>query len=423
MRRVAVAYLTSHFLSLLGNGVAAVALPLIVLQITGSPLSMGVIATSAAVPAVLIGLAAGFVLDRWNRRTVSVTSDLISAAAVAALPVVDMIWGLELWWFVVLGIAGAFGDVPGMTAREVLVPAVARRSGVALERLVGIRQTLTSASLIIGPALAGSLVALLGPSAVFFITAATSASAALLTLVIPRADGRVPEESQVSQTPWQQVTGGLVVLRRSRFLTATIVLVVGLATVAGGLQGLVLPLHFSLIARPEILGLVLTSMAAGMLVGGVVFSTLATRLRRRTWLLAGFVTLTLGFATMSTLASVPVVFAGAVVVGLSNAVLGATLGVLLVEKTPDRVRGRVLALQNTALLLAAPLGIAGAGVVAELATPSAAGFAVTGVWVLALVVVLATRSLQDVDRVVDVERAEPGGPAGRPARAETAADA
>lgn len=59
MQSVAVAYLGSHFLSLLGNGIAAVALPLIVLQSTGSPLSVGAVATATALPALLVGLCAG----------------------------------------------------------------------------------------------------------------------------------------------------------------------------------------------------------------------------------------------------------------------------------------------------------------------------------------------------------------------------
>lgn len=405
MRIVAASYLASHFLSLLGNGVVAVAFPLIVLQITGSPLSMGAISAATAIPAIAIGLVAGIVIDRWNRRNISVASDLISAASVAALPLVDAIWGLELWWFIVLGIIGAFGDVPGGTAREVLVATVSQRSGIPLERLVGIRQTLTSAALVIGPALAGTLVALLGPSTVFFVTAALSASAALLTLVIPRAAGVVTQDPSTRETPWQQITGGIKVLRHSRFLVATIVLIIGLTTVGGGLQGLVLPLHFSILGRPEILGLVLTTMSAGMLAGALVFAVMGTRVTRRVWLTIGFSFLTIGFIGMSTLASLPVIFGSALVVGISNAMLGGVLGVLQVEKTPDRARGRVLALQNTALQLAAPIGIGGSGIIAELASPAIAGLAMSAVWVLALTIVLATRSLHNLERQEDLQNA------------------
>ncbi|MHA6630312.1 hypothetical protein ACU61A_33135 [Pseudonocardia sichuanensis] len=69
MSRTVVIYLTSHLFSLLGNGVAAVALPLIVLQATGSPLGSAALAAATAVPAVAVGLLGGMVIDRINRRT------------------------------------------------------------------------------------------------------------------------------------------------------------------------------------------------------------------------------------------------------------------------------------------------------------------------------------------------------------------
>lgn len=191
MPLLALVYLASHLMSLLGNGIAAVALPLIVLQTTGSPLGTATVAAATAVPAVLVGLLSGVVIDRINRRTASVVSDVISAAAVAALPLVDLVWGLNLAWFIVLGIVGSFGDVPGTTAREVLGPMVARHAGLDLTRVVGLRQAVTSAALVIGPATAGVLLATFDASSVLWITAMTSAVAALLTRTLPRRLGEV----------------------------------------------------------------------------------------------------------------------------------------------------------------------------------------------------------------------------------------
>ena len=90
MRLVPVAYLVSYLLSLLGNAIAGIALPLIVLQTTGSALGAATVAAATAVPAVLAGLFMGVVIDRVNRRTSSVLTDLISAVSVAALPVVSL---------------------------------------------------------------------------------------------------------------------------------------------------------------------------------------------------------------------------------------------------------------------------------------------------------------------------------------------
>ncbi|MGB7425123.1 MAG: MFS transporter, partial [Ornithinimicrobium sp.] len=121
MRLLPTVYLASYTLSGLGNSVAAIVLPLVVLQTTGSALAAGTVAAATVVPAVLAGLLMGVVIDRINRRTSSVITDLISAAAMFALPVVDMITGLSVGWFVLFGIIGAVGDVPGITAREALL--------------------------------------------------------------------------------------------------------------------------------------------------------------------------------------------------------------------------------------------------------------------------------------------------------------
>ncbi|MEH3089035.1 MAG: MFS transporter, partial [Microbacterium arborescens] len=190
MRTAPVAYLASYLLSLLGNSIAGIALPLIVLNVTGSVLGAGVVAAATAVPAVLAGLFMGVVIDRIDRRTASVVTDLVSAGSIAALPVVDLVWGLDLGWFIVLGVLGSLGDVPGMTAREALLPAIVRHSGASAERMVGTREALGAVALIVGPAAAGTLMILFEGSAVLWITAATSAAAAVLTLLVPRRVAR-----------------------------------------------------------------------------------------------------------------------------------------------------------------------------------------------------------------------------------------
>jgi len=394
---VVAAYLGSQFLSFLGNGILAVALPMIVLQTTGSPASVGIISAATAVPALLVGLAAGVVIDRVNRRSCSIASDAVSAAAVAAIPVVDLMWGLDLTSLVILAVIGAFGDVPGLTARQVMVPAVARHTGVSLERLVGLQKSMISVALVIGPAAAGTLLSVLDGTMVLLITAATSAAAAMVTATLPHRLG-AHEPGQQSQTSmWRRLAGGVVEVHRSRFLTGTITLTVGLAIALGGLQGLVLPLYFTEIERPDLLGFVLTALAVGMLAGTGLFAVFGTRVARRRWVSATLMGSTVGFAAMTTLTTPAAVFAGAAVFGVANACLGAVVGVLQAERIADAVRGRVLSLQNACLQVAAPAGIGLAALVAEYGSALAAGVAVFLVWSIIAAVVSATRVLTRPD--------------------------
>jgi MFS family permease len=176
-----------------------------------------------------------------------------------------------------------------------------------------------------------------------------------------------------------------------------VTLTVGLAVALGGLQGLVLPIYFSAIARPDLLGFVLTALALGMLAGTTVFAAIGTRLSRRFWMTAALIGTTAGFALMSTVVSPTSVFAGAAVLGVGNAVLGALVGVLQAERIPDGIRGRVLSLQNACLQVAAPAGIGLAGVVAEYGSPLAAGASVLVVWLAIAAGVALSRALTDLE--------------------------
>ena len=405
MRLSPLAYLSSYVLSLLGNSIAAIALPLIVLQTTGSALGAGVVAAATAIPAVVAGLAMGVVIDRINRRTSSVITDLISAASIAALPIVDLITGLSLGWFVLFGIIGSLGDVPGMTARETLLPAVVRHSGVSAERLIGLREALGAVALLIGPAIAGVLITALDGSTVLWITAGTSFAAALITLLIPHRVGSIAVEplDAPKVSSWGQLREGWRALTSNRFLLAVTTISLLAVTVLAALQGLVLPVYFTVIEQPGLLGFVLSALAVGMLVGAGVFAALGQKVSRRIWFAIGLVGTTAGFALIAWLPSPAVVFTGAVIVGAASGVLNSVLGVLLIERIPDALRGRVLSSQNAIMTLAAPAGIMAAALLVEYATLELAAVVIASLWIIALIVGLASRSLRTLD-------AEPSDP-------------
>ncbi|MDO8382579.1 MAG: MFS transporter [Microbacterium sp.] len=401
MKLIPVAYLSSYLLSLLGNSIAGVALPLIVLQVTGSALGGGAVAAATAIPAILAGLLMGVVIDRINRRTSSVVTDLVSAAAVAALPVIDLISGLSLGWFILFGIIGSLGDVPGMTARDALLPAIVRHSGVSAERLVGIREALGAIALLLGPAVAGTLMVLFDGSTVLWVTAATSLAAALLTLLIPHRVGRIDRtnarQPAVASNGWSELRDGWRVLFRSRFLVVTTVLSAVSLIVLASLQGLILPVYFTLEDQPGLLGFVLTAIAGGMLLGGTIYAVAGTRGRRRAWFLTGLLGSAVGFGIIASLSSVWVVFAGAFVVGLSSGLFGSLIGVLMIERIPEHLRGRVMGTQNAVMTAAPSAGILAAAVLTEYAGVNLAAIVLAGVWLIALILGLAARSMRNLE--------------------------
>ncbi|GAB3615912.1 MFS transporter [Okibacterium endophyticum] len=358
-------YLSSYCLSLLGNGIASVIFPLLVLARTGDVLATGVVAGVTAGVAAVVGLFAGLVVDRLNRRTVSIVSDLLSAASIAALPLVDIIWGLNMTSFVVLAVVGAFGDAPGMTARETLLPGLVRLAGGrpgALDRLVGIRESLAAVLMLAGPGIGGLLVWISGVgSTVLLITAGMSALAAVLSWGIDRRAG-IPEASDRSAPAssrrgvrgvFSDLMVGWGFLMRNRLVLAATLLSAVLVAVMVALQTTLMPAYFLAEDAAGLTGLVLAGVSLGTLLGAGLYAATIGKVTRRTWFVIGMLGTIVGFFLVGTMLAPWVVLAAAVLIGLTNGPISAVLGVATIEATPDGMRGRVLGAQN-ALMLATP---------------------------------------------------------------------
>lgn len=396
MKRTVVFYLTSFGTSLLGNSITAIALPLVVLFTTGSPLSAGVVAIAAAVPAALAGLLMGSLVDRINRRTAAVLSDVISAAALLVLPIVDLTIGLSLGWFIAVAVLNSFGDVPGLTAREAMLPAIARAAAMDSSRLIGLRESLAGVSLLLGPAIAGILVAAFAPVTVLWITSGLATMAALLTLLIPKsATVLAPDHTEASTTPpARSVFHGLGVIVRSPLLRGLVLLGMALAIVLAATQGMVIPVHFAFQDEPQFVGFVLSALAAGLLIGGGCFAVLGHRIPHRVWFTTGLVLVAMGFSIIGVLGPVWSIFAGAAIVGVGGGSMNAVIGLAFIENVDDSQRGTVLGAQNAIMTLVPAAGIGVAAVLIEVSGLHLATTALAALWILAAIGALLTPRLR-----------------------------
>ena len=404
--RIAPRFLASNALSLLGNSIAAVALPLILLATTGDALAAGTLALICAVPQMVIGVVGGAALDRFNRRDISILSDLVSAASVALIPVVDMLWGLNFGWFVALGLLGAIGDIPGMTARDALLPAVVARDKADLQRFMGLTQSLDSLTTIVGPAVAAFLIGTVGGVTSLWFTAALSFAAAVVTCTVPRSvgaeglrrDGGAPEgRSAVASALDALRTGARVLFHTDGVLTASTLLSFGIIMVMGSFQGLVLPVHFTELGRPELLGYVLSAMSLGLLASSLGYAALAPRLARRTWYLLSLAGMAAGVAVLGTLPDFPVMLLGAVLLGVSAGPASALLGFFMLDRIPEQDRGSALGTQNSLLLIAAPVALFATSALVSGIGLEVASWALVTAWLVITACALLARSMRNLN--------------------------
>lgn len=399
-----VRFVTSSALSLLGNSMAGVVIPLILLARTGDALAAGTLALVCAVPQMMVGLLGGALLDAVNRRNVSIVSDLVSAVSVALLPVVDIVWGLDFGWFVALGLIGAIGDIPGMTARDTLLPAVVERDGIDLQRFLGINQSLESLVAIVGPALAAVLIGLGTDAAALWATAALSCAAALVTLTLPRSIGKTGRTAErdkaaapkgvVAAARASLVDGVRVLFGDDVLLRTSMLLTFGIIMVMASFQGLVLPVYFTERGDPAGLGYVLSTMSAGLLVGSLVYTAFAPRLSRRSWYVISLSGMTLGVVALGLLPPYAAMIAAALFLGASAGPASALLGFFAFDRIPADKRGSALGTQNALVLVVAPIAVFLASVAVEGLGVAAGALILTACWLVVVAWALFTKSMR-----------------------------
>ncbi|MFD6478630.1 MFS transporter [Streptomyces anulatus] len=365
--------------SVTGTRISLIALPWFVLVTTGSATRTGLVAFCEMAPYVLVKALSGPLVDRTGPRTVSWSTDLVSAAAAAAIPLLHT---LDLLSFpVLLGLVAVIGSArgPGDLAKEVMVPEAAERAGTPLERAMGLSGVIERLASTIGPAAGGALVALLGPMTGLVVNAGCFVLGSVIVAVaLPRGTGRpavAPSAPADAQEPgyWRRFVEGFTFLRGDPLLLAVIV-VVGITNLLdAALTTLMIPVWAGGSGNgPAAIGLVSTAMGAAAVCGSLIAAMAAHRLPRRAVFLVGF--LLAGaprFLVLALDAPLGVVLAVFAVSGFGAGFINPVLGAVFVERVPRRMLGRVNALGDSLAWSGIPLGglLAGAAVTATGLTP------------------------------------------------------
>jgi MFS family permease len=379
-------FVAAEAFSLFGNSAIAIVLPWLVLTRTGDPAVTGLVAAVAALPAILAALVGGWLIDKVGQRRMSVLADVGSAVSVAGLAVVDRLFGLDLGWFIALGILGALFDVPGMTARETLMGRVARTSGVSLDKIASLRQAVFSLAFLGGPALAGVLLAILDPIQVVWVTAGCSLAAGICMLILPLTASEVASAGTAD-------IGGVATIRGSAPLRAMLVIGFGSAIVVAPLLGVLLPAHFNRLGEPTWFGFTMSAFAAGSMVGAILYAVIAARSRRAVYV-GGLLLQTLGMVGFTTLHGVWPVAIGSALVGIGGGLLSPVFIVFFTEQVAESVRGRVLGMFNALALTASPLGLGAIALALSVTTLEVAATWLLAAWVLVMAYAFISRGMR-----------------------------
>jgi MFS family permease len=379
--------------SFLGDQFATIALPWLVLQLTGDPLALGVMLASLGIPRAVSMVFGGAVSDRLSARAVMLVSDVARLLLMLALVLLTAAGAVRLWMIYIL--AASFGAASGffMPASNSIVPTLVDREHLAAGN--AIFQGTTQLSQFIGPAIAGSVIAwftkdlgssgqqsLTGISIAFAIDALALAVSVLTLWMMAPATFKETTSSRMLEA----IRSGVAFLWSDKFLRLSFILL-ALANLlfAGPLLVGIPVLADSRLAEGALgYGLIMSAFAAGNLAGMVSAGMLP---KPKGLVLRYFIpVLLIAFGvTMFSLGWVKTTWAAIAIllpVGVGNGYMQITAYTLLQRRAPARMLGRLISLLLVANFGMVPLSQAISGALSKWSLTGL--FAIAGVAMLLL---------------------------------------
>jgi len=359
--------------SQVGEGLNKVALLWFVYELTGSAMMIATVGLLQTIPPLFFGPLIGVYLDRLRKKPVMIWVDLIRTVLTLLIPTLYGLGVLRLeGLFVLIFLQSMVSTIFG-PALVSAVPSLVRRSElVSANALI---QGTNNIGLLLGPAVSGILIALIGAQHVLYVNGATFFISALCLIPIRSPESmRQEPQSAASGSLLGDLSVGFRFVFSDRSTVFMLVTISALFNLGASAFMFVLPVYAreSLQVGPVELGWLWSALGAGML---TATSWLAARRKndvqsRLQILVRGTTMGGLALCTLSVLESPMIAAAFVLLVGAGAAVLNPVVWALLQEVTPSHLMGRVLTTFSTGSMAAAMVGMLGFGWIADAIGPA-----------------------------------------------------
>lgn len=353
-----------QFISSIGSSLTTFALGVWIYQQTNSVTLFALIAFSGTLPGILLSPIAGTIVDRWNRRLVLISSDLVAALGVTLLALLFYFHMLEIGYIcavVAIGSVCLSFRLPAyMASVSMLVPKQ------HLGRANGMVQSAEAAAQILAPVLAGLLLAFVQLPVIFLVDVLTffCAVGTLVFIHIPQPEKTQEEASEERVGFFQDAFYGWTYISQRSGLLGLLIFFTLINFFFGMNEVLLTPmiLHFTSV---EVLGTLLSIGAIGLLVGGVLMSIWGGPQRRISGVLGFGFLFGLGLIATGLYPSIWLVGVAIFVALFTLPVVNSCSQSIWQAKVAQDVQGRVFAIRAMIAWSTAPIAQLIAGPLAD----------------------------------------------------------
>ena len=404
----------AQLVSSMGTSLTSLAAAIYVYKLTGSALNVGLMLMASAAPSVFVGLVAGVLVDRMDRKRIMLIADGLRAVLIFLIPF--LLPQSIAWLYVLLLLSGAVGQFFEPAHASLLPELATEEELTAANSMIAMSQ---HGAYVVGFALAGIITGNYPIEWVFYLDAATFVFSGACVLAINVPKWTLEGHTTVAAV-WQNLRGGLVTIAETPVLRSLFMVYIPTFVLFGFINTLNLPFAMQVLGAHETAYGWLEAVAIVGFVGGSFFMTMrGDRLREGQWLTISF--LGMGFAGVAygLLSSVWPAMVLGIVSGVFNAPSVVARSLIIQRNTPREARGRTFSAFFVARDLVFLIGMALAGLADVFAVRSlyliASALALLmGVW--ALVLPGLGQTAAEWRRALDLLRSAPATPGLTPGR-------
>jgi MFS family permease len=360
-------------ISMTGDWVLFIALPIYVYTLTGSTLATSVMFIAEMVPNLLLGSVAGVFVDRWDRKRTMVVANLL--LALGLLPLLAVRSAEQLWIvYIVAFVESALGQFFRPAENALLPQLVGEEHQVAANSLNTLNNNLAR---LVGPALGGLVAALVGLSGVILIDAASFLIAGALIALISGAPTRANQTADATPgavgawvAVWREWLAGLRLVRHERPILVIFVML-AITSLGEGIMGVLFVVFVNRVLGGGALeiGWFMSAQAIGGLLGGLLVGWAGRRFTPAQLIgLSGILFGALDLAIFNYPAFIPGILLGLilfVVVGVPGVGFMTGVSTLLQTSVADQYRGRIFGALGTTQGLLMMIGTISAGALGD----------------------------------------------------------
>jgi len=346
---------SGELISTIGSSLTSLAASILIYRLTNSALSVGLMLMATAAPSLILGLIAGVFVDRFDRKRIMISADLIRALLVFLIP---FLVPLNIVWLYVIVMLESCVSQFFDPAHASVIPEVASDEELAAANSLLAISAFGSTA--VGFAASGFL-STVSIELAFYIDALTFVVSAVCIAVIRLAPLQVEGKTNVASV-FRNMRSGFDFLFHTPVLRSIFVLMPFVGISFGLWNTLLLPFARQALQATEFeYGLQEGLTSIGFVIGSLLMARVASRLREGQWMALSFVAMGVVNAIYSQMNWIPLAIVFVMISGFANAPSSIARGLIVQRNTPREVRGRVSSVFAVTRSIAFLIGMSAAG--------------------------------------------------------------